>query len=887
MIHRLFGRFDARRRLVPVLFLLFAGIPSGPAFAQAQGGPNGISESAARQIQALLDEKESRTPAQKKIDSILLQAFRERHGGTLAAGVTTLERADVGADADGNVVVDLGFFQMNPGVLNTLRGLGAEILNSSETYKTARIRVSLDRLETIAGLPAVRVIHSKDELDLSRSPAAEAAAVQASESDERPSLEARKQHVRQVLRRVLPLVGSKQSEGDKTHLADTARSTYGYDGSGIRIGVISDSVDGLAASQASLNLGAVTVLAGQSGVPGTGEGTAMLDIVHDIAPGAQLFFSTANPTQAQFAANITALAGPPNNCNVIVDDVSYFAEPVFEDGPIAQAVQTFTDAGGLYFASAGNSGNVTSGTAGVWEGDFVDGGASAAPLPLTGNVHQFQAMPAQNYTVVNTASTRPLYLFWSDKFAASGNDYDLFVLNSAGSAVTASSTTTQSGSQDPLESVNAPAAASRIVVLKKTGAAVRYLHVQSNRGVLSIATNGQTARHSAAAGAFSVAATPAVAPGPYPGPFTAANTIETFSSDGPRRMFYDIAGNPVNCCTAVTGGVTRQKPNITAADGVTTSVAGFAPFYGTSAAAPHAAAIAGLIRSAGRTAAQTRTDMTGTAIDIMTAGVDVNSGNGIVMAKAAFDSFAPAAVANVFVASESFTDGASCGNANGAVEPGEDGLLSLTLTNGGAVSSMVSASLSLTTPIAGVTVVDGASRNFGMLNAGASGNNSGSPFRFHLDPSVACGQQIDFNLTVTYTSGAAGISPATQQISVKTGSLPVTIATTLDTTAPPSTPPYTAITGNTTLGRLNRLGNPSSCAVSKACQGVTGTGTRRFDAYTFTNTSASSICVDISLVNTCTGATNAMFVSAYTPTFDPANLCTNFLGDAASSQIAG
>jgi hypothetical protein len=122
---------------------------------------------------------------------------------------------------------------------------------------------------------------------------------------------------------------------------------------------------------------------------------------------------------------------------------------------------------------------------------------------------------------------------------------------------------------------------------------------------------------------------------------------------------------------------------------------------------------------------------------------------------------------------------------------------------------------------------------------------------------------------------------------VKTGSLPVTIATTLDTTAPPSTPPYTAITGNTTLGRLNRLGNPSSCAVSKACQGVTGTGTRRFDAYTFTNTSASSICVDISLVNTCTGTTNAMFASAYTPTFDPANLCTNFLGDAASSQIAG
>src|SRR5258706_2939149 len=166
MAHRLFGRFDARYRLVPVLFLFLAAIPSGPAFAQPQGGSNGISESAARQIQALLDEKESRTPAQRKIDSILLQAFRERHGGTLAASVTTLDRADVGADTDGNVVLDIGAFQVTPGLLNALRGLGAEVLHSSEAYKSLRISVSLERLEAVAELPDVRVVHVKDEMSL-------------------------------------------------------------------------------------------------------------------------------------------------------------------------------------------------------------------------------------------------------------------------------------------------------------------------------------------------------------------------------------------------------------------------------------------------------------------------------------------------------------------------------------------------------------------------------------------------------------------------------------------------------------------------------------------------------------------------------------------------
>src|SRR5262249_4850619 len=76
-------------------------------------------------------------------------------------------------------------------------------------------------------------------------------------------------------------VGSRSSEGDVTHRANIARGTFHIDGTGTKIGVMSNGVDGLAQSQALGDLGTVTVLPGQSGTGA--EGTAMLEIVHDLA----------------------------------------------------------------------------------------------------------------------------------------------------------------------------------------------------------------------------------------------------------------------------------------------------------------------------------------------------------------------------------------------------------------------------------------------------------------------------------------------------------------------------------------------------------------------------------------------------------------------------
>ena len=66
--------------------------------------------------------------------------------------------------------------------------------------------------------------------------------------------------------------------------------------------------------------------------------------------------------------------------------------------------------------------------------------------------------------------------------------------------------------------------------------------------------------------------------GPFPNQFTRAQQSETFTSDGPRRVFYNPDGTEITPGNLTsTGGSVRQKPDITAADGVSTSVAGLRP----------------------------------------------------------------------------------------------------------------------------------------------------------------------------------------------------------------------------------------------------------------------------------------------------------------------
>ena len=313
------------------------------------------------------------------------------------------------------------------------------------------------------------------------------------------------------------------------------------------------------------------------------------------------------------AANIVALqvAG----CSVIVDDVTYGNESPFQDGIISQAVTTVSDLDVVYFSSAANSGNKNDGTSGTWEGDFLSGGAAGGVLAGAGTLHDFGGGVTQN---ICTANGSALTLFWSDPLGASANDYDIYILNSAGTGIFDQSTANQTGTQDPIEFIGSGVFTNERIVIVKFSGADRFLHLDSGRGRITVNTQGNTRGHDAsgAANAFCVAATPVS--GAFPGAFNSGDVVETFSSDGPRRMFYTPGGTAITPGNvSSTGGQVLNKPDITAADGGSTTVPGFTTFFGTSAAAPHAAAIAALLRSANPllTGAQIRTALYDSAID--------------------------------------------------------------------------------------------------------------------------------------------------------------------------------------------------------------------------------------------------------------------------------
>lgn len=442
-------------------------------------------------------------------------------------------------------------------------------------------------------------------------------------------------------------VGATTSQGYVAHEANKTVNSLGVTGAGVKVGVLSDSASAarIAALKASGDLKAsATVLPGQEGT-GSDEGAAMMEIIQDMAPGADLIFATAFISEVSFADNILALAAA--GCKVIVDDISYFDEGVFQDGPVARAVNQVTAQGVIYFSSAANSGSLTKSTSGTWEGDFNDGGAVSGVVGTSeagvGRVHNFSpTSTGQNFDTL-TGATTFISLKWSDPLRGSTNDYDLYVLNSTGTAILSFSAAAQTGTQDPYERVSRSTAypiGSRIVAVQYSGAQ-RAFHLDTSRGVLSIATTGSTYGHNAAAATVTMAATYWNSAKTGPRPYTGApNTNEPFSSDGPRKIFYNPDGTPItpgNFLFATNGGRTLQKPDLAAADGVSTRTPGFLPFFGTSAAAPHAAGIAALVRSArpDYSATQVRTAMTATALDSMGTGVDRDSGFGVAMAYAA------------------------------------------------------------------------------------------------------------------------------------------------------------------------------------------------------------------------------------------------------------
>ena len=856
-----------------------------------------IDVTAAGQINALLRDKRTRTAAQKKISSKLIYTSRMLQGLAAAPGVPSLETG-VDVDDGGNVLVDITA-RVTYEFLLRLKEQGASIYSSFPSSNSVRAMVPAARLETIAELPDVIFIRPRQE------------AMTAEYSFSIPRRTAspiaigaeRTARVREYLESILRPVkngagtnptgqGSQTSEGDLTHRSFDARMAFGVNGAGIRIGILSDGASNLAASQALGDLPPdVTVLPGQGG--GGDEGTAMMEIIHDISPGAKLYFATAFNGISSFAQNIRDLRAA--GCDIIIDDVFYFDENPFVDGQtgavispsngglILQAVNDVTADGTLYFSSAGNEGNLDDDSAGAYEGDFVDGGSLG--LLAGGTVNLFGT---NQYDRISAGGGNFVVLFWSDPLGASANDYDLFVLNSTGTAVLEASTDTQDGTQDPVESLSPTynVANNRLVVFKHAGAQSRYIHLNTFRGGVAVASAGETHGHSHAALAYSVAATPAAAAwnpvtasGPYPNPFTALNQSEWFSSDGPRHLFYHADGTAfIPGDVSSTGGIIRQKPDITAADGVSvTGVGGFgSPFYGTSAAAPHAGAIAALVKSAAPLISngEMRAALTASSVDIMSAGTDRNSGAGIVMAFEALRALGIGGSANpelgVVVASD------HPGNGNGMLEPGEGGVVTVQLKNTGGVADATSIHAALTTTTPGVSITMPGVSAYGNLPRLTGVGSNLSPFTFTLASDYPCGQPIDFGLSVTYVGGP---NPRILRFTIPTGPV-FNITTALDGTVPASPVPGVMTSTGIQTGRPFRNGFASSCATTpKTWPGFgVASGSRQYDGYTFTATQ--NACTTFVMTSISGGS---LFIDAYSPSFNAADIATNYFADAGGS----
>ncbi|MHB8654279.1 MAG: S8 family serine peptidase [Terriglobia bacterium] len=308
------------------------------------------------------------------------------------------------------------------------------------------------------------------------------------------------------------MTGSVDTEGDAILRADQARQQLGVDGTGVRVGVISDGLKGIFATNCT-SCGSVTggpistgdlpsatgtrnssgVLtssnggiigtsfvvgsgAGGSGtagdlegiVPGCSfagagaEGTALLEIIHDIAPGAQLSFANAD-TDVAFRQAVNSLAG---SNDIVMDDLGFFGVPADGTSAIstntANALNSTTNPIRAYFTAVGNSADEH------YFGTYVDSGVSGVTvsgITNAGDFHLFQqtadttdvlGLGPKPYNVIKLPPNGEVVIFltWDDAFGASSNNYDLYLAQQSTNQVVAHSTDAQSGTQDPVEFID-------------------------------------------------------------------------------------------------------------------------------------------------------------------------------------------------------------------------------------------------------------------------------------------------------------------------------------------------------------------------------------------------------------------------------------------------
>lgn len=418
--------------------------------------------------------------------------------------------------------------------------------------------------------------------------------------------------------------GAAYTNGDIALKSDIVRSSYLLDGTGMKIGVLSDSYNSLLGAEEGVANGELPGEGNPNGYTtevqvlediedGTDEGRAMCEIIHDIVPAAEIAFSTAYTGTVGFAQGIINLA--ENGCNIITDDVTYFNEPFFQDGILAQAVdQVVKEKGVAYYSSAGNADRDS------YESAFRDGGIHLITNPYNGYVlgsyvmHDFD--PGEGVDLFQEVTFTPnsdllLVFQWDDPFASvcedcpgARTDLDIFLSLSPDTSdiiIESASYNIESDANEILGVTysGTDTLTAYVAIGKWIGAPgdnpnpgfIKYI----NYGIAPVTeyftgaptTMGHSnSKSGVGVGAVAWFNTPAFGDDPA--------IINYFSSVGGIPILFNTRGRRLRRPDY------RLSPLFTATDGGNTSFFGyllndgddFPNFFGTSASAPHAAAVA-------------------------------------------------------------------------------------------------------------------------------------------------------------------------------------------------------------------------------------------------------------------------------------------------------
>ncbi len=420
--------------------------------------------------------------------------------------------------------------------------------------------------------------------------------------------------------------GSVTSEGDAVILADQVRANFGYTGAGVRVGVISDGVAGIFDSVASGDIPSGSdVSCDPSGVAVSGvhcqdfagaidggsEGTAMLEIVHDVAPGASLYFTNAS-SEAGMISAIEWLSKPESEggaaVDIIVDDLGFYQQPYFEDGEIAQAAEAAVVAGAVFVSAAGNDG--------LWHVQEVFSDSDGDGF------HNFSGTGLNSYRVSIPAEWFvSVSMQWSDSFASATHDLNLYADLYSDPEATQYLMTLRASN---LNNIGSTPEEGFSILNPDTQEIYAFIFVEAKGSVdaslqfeLFPSFIGEAEYVDPADSIFGhPAAEHVISTGAIAQDDADHNDIETFSSQGPSTVL----------------GTLRNEPDVASIDNVSVTANGgfYTPFPGTSAAAPHAAACLALILEAKPelTPDEARSALLNGAVDLGTAGFDTVFGAG-------------------------------------------------------------------------------------------------------------------------------------------------------------------------------------------------------------------------------------------------------------------